>query len=136
MAVPAALPIYANIALNGSAVRLRQQRRDGGMYNKIGNRLFLRFSLQRRRERDDQGAIHVGRVRSAARRPAPDPDIVLFKGRLPRDRRESAAADQEDARRTLQAGEYVIEVYEWSHIDPPTSGDDPRPHLFQCHITG
>ena len=37
---------------------------------------------------------------------------------------ESTTIGVETLTRTLEAGEYVIEVYEWSHLDPTYSAAD------------
>jgi hypothetical protein len=131
-----ALPVYWNIALNGGAVRVCGNR-DVGLFNKLGNRRFLRFSLS---------ATVVATIRAqytpagsdapGASTVAPDPDIVLFKGPYLAIA-ESDANDREDLIRTLDAGDYVIEVYEYSHIEAPASPATSRGRTcYNVSITG
>jgi hypothetical protein len=114
--VAEALPIYTALTLNGGAQRVCGTTQ-AGTFNKIGNRLFLRFAL---------GAAESVTVRavfvpdaSEAGGPDADPDIVLYRqGFL--DVADSSGTTQE-LTRTLEAGDYVVEVYEYSHINPDTS---------------
>jgi hypothetical protein len=133
-AVPRVLPLYAQLALNGGAQAVCGTTAVG-TYNKIGNRFFLRFSLAAAR------AVTVRAQYSAAGSTAPfspesDPDIVLYgNGFL--DIAESTTSGDETLTRTLQPGEYVIEVYEWSHIDPTYSAAERRGDTcFNVSVTG
>ena len=50
---------------------------------------------------------------------------------------ESTTIGEELLTRTLQAGEYVIEVYEWSHVDPTYSASQRRGvTCFNVSVTG
>ena len=106
-----------------------------GGYNKLGNRRFLRFTL---------GASQLVAIRalysaagsSAPFNPSPDPDIVLYRNGF-LDIAESTAVGDELLTRTLEAGEYVIEVYEWSHVDPTYSASQRRGiTCFNVSVTG
>jgi hypothetical protein len=132
--VPRVLPLYAQLTLNGGAQPVCGTTAVG-TYNKIGNRFFLRFSLAAAR------AVTVRAQYSAAGStapfsPAPDPDIVLYgNGFL--DNAESTASGEETLTRTLQPGEYVIEVYEWSHLDPTYLDEERRGDTcFNVSVTG
>jgi len=132
--VPGGLPLYAQLTLNGGAQPVCGTTAVG-TYNKIGNRLFLRFSLAAAR------AVTVRAQYSAAGSTAPfspesDPDIVLYgNGFL--DIAESTTSGDETLARTLQPGEYVIEVYEWSHLDPTYSAAERRGDTcFNVSVTG
>ena len=132
--VPRALPLYAQLTLNGGAQSVCGTT-TVGTYNKIGNRFFLRFSLAAAR------AVTVRALYSAAGStapfsPEPDPDIVLYgNGFL--DIAESTTNGDETLTRTLQPGEYVIEVYEWSHLDPTYSDEERRGDTcFNVSVTG
>jgi len=132
--VPGGLPLYAQLTLNGGAQPVCGTTAVG-TYNKIGNRLFLRFSLAAAR------AVTVRAQYSAAGSTAPfspesDPDIVLYgNGFL--DSAESTTSGDETLARTLQPGEYVIEVYEWSHLDPTYSATERRGDTcFNVSVTG
>jgi PKD repeat protein len=131
--VPQSLPIYQSIALN-SAVTVCGTT-TAGSYNKIGNRLFLRFNL---------GAARLVAIRAqysatgstAPFSPTSDPDIVLFKSGF-LDVAETTTAGDELLTRTLEAGEYVIEVYEYSHVDTALSDAQRRGNTcFNVSVTG
>ena len=117
------LPVYASIALNGPGVRVCGSSTitapDGtdvpGTYNKLGNRRLLRFSVpaaQNIRIR----ATCLDNDPTCTGQPVPDPDFVLSRAS---DRTvaedETPRVEQRDIAAT--AGEYVLEVYEYSHID-------------------
>lgn len=132
--VPQVLPIYTQLTLNG-AVQTVCGTTTAGTFNKIGNRVFLRFSI---------AAASLVTVRAqynatgstAPFSPVPDPDIVLYKNGF-LDLAESTANGLETLTRTLDAGDYVIEVYEWSHIDPTYSAAQRRGNTcFNVSVTG
>ena len=106
-------PVYWPVAVGGAPVKVCGTV-EAGTYNQLGNRLFLRFSLPAAREviiRAEYTAIG-----SQAGGPLPDPDIVLYRSGYLADA-ISTAANVETLTRSLEAGEYVIEVYEYSHVD-------------------
>ncbi len=133
-AVSQTLPLYTQLTLNGGAKAVCGTT-TAGTYNKIGNRLFLRFSIS-------AAALVTVRAQYTATgsvapfSPAPDPDLVLYKnGFLAME--ESTTNGLETLTRTLEAGEYVIEVYEWSHIDPSYSAAQRRGNTcFNVSVTG
>jgi len=64
-----------------------------------------------------------------------DPDIVLYKDGFIAIA-EAPMNSEETLTRTLDAGEYVIEVYEWSHIDPSYSAAQRRGNTcFNVSVT-
>jgi hypothetical protein len=132
--VPHALPIYTQLTLNGASKTVCGTRA-AGVYNKIGNRLFLRFSLAAEMA-VTVSANYVPTGSTAPFLPVADPDLLLYKnGFLAAG--ESDVADIESLTRTLVAGEYVIEVYEWSHIDPSYSlGQRRGDTCFNISVTG
>ena len=130
-----ALPLYRNIALNGAAVTVCGNHA-AGTYNALGNRRFLKFSLAS----TVNATIHVqftssGSDDPASTPPLPDPDIVLYKGPFLAIS-EDSTVNQEDLVRTLDAGDYVIEVYEYSHIDPVAAGGSRGRTCMNVTITG
>ena len=132
--VPQALPIYTDKALNATPGTLCGSV-IAGSFNKVGNRRFLRFNL---------GAAQLVAIRAqytvtgstAPFAPDPDPDIILWRSGF-LDIAESTTVGEELLTRTLEAGEYVIEVYEWSHVDPTYSASQRRGvTCFNVSVTG
>ncbi len=132
--VPQALPIYTQLALNGAAQTVCGTT-IAGTYNKIGNRLFLRFSVAAT-SLVTVRAQYTATGSTAPFSPVPDPDIVLYKNGF-LDIAETTTNSLETLTRTLDAGDYVIEVYEWSHIDPTYSATERRGNTcFNVSVTG
>ena len=105
-----ALPIYTATALNAGIVPLCGTPQ-AGTINKLGNRRFLTFNVPTERLVE----ILVSNV--SAQPAIPDPDLVLWKTGF-FDVSESAEPDQERYQQELPAGDYVLEIYEFSHVDP------------------
>ena len=132
--LPQVLPLYAQLTLNGGA-RSVCGTTAAGTFNKIGNRFFLRFSLAAARAVTVR-AQYTSTGSTAPFAPEPDPDIVLYNNGF-LDIAESTTIGDETLTRTLEAGEYVIEVYEWSHIDPSYSASQRRGNTcFNVSVTG
>jgi hypothetical protein len=109
--VTEANPVYTDLTLGGGAQRVCGTT-EAGTYNMLGNRLFLRFSLAS----PVSVTIRAEFTGSSLGGPTPDPDIVLYRGGY-LDDAMSSDANAETLVRSLEAGEYVIEVYEYSHVD-------------------
>jgi hypothetical protein len=118
------LPIYP-VMTSGATREICSSLPTGGsaVYNKLGNRRYLRFSL----------AVS-GTVSIIARngRSGTDPDIVLYASGVERGRAEGSASGTETLTQSLQAGTYVAEIYEFSNIE----GSAPRGiECFQVTLT-
>ena len=132
--VPRTLPIYGQVTLNGGLQSVCGTTA-AGTYNKIGNRLFLRFSIAAARSVMIR-AQYTPTGSTAPFLPDSDPDIVLYNNGF-LDIAETTTSGDETLTRTLEAGEYVIEVYEWSHIDPSYSAAERRGDTcFNVSVTG
>jgi hypothetical protein len=132
--LPQTLPFYAPIALNGGP-RSVCGTTVVGTYNKIGNRAFLRFSIAAARAVSVR-AQYTSTGSTAPFAPQPDPDIVLYNNGFLAIA-ESTVNGDETLTRTLEPGEYVIEVYEWSHLDPTYSASERRGDTcFNVSVTG
>ncbi|MGL6223489.1 MAG: PKD domain-containing protein, partial [Steroidobacteraceae bacterium] len=132
--IPEALPVYTDITLNASPVTVCGSATAGG-YNKLGNRRFLRFTLGASRLVSIR-AMYSATGSTAPFSPASDPDIVLYRSGF-LDIAETTTEGDELLTRTLQNGEYVIEVYEWSHVDPTYSALQRRGvTCFNVSVTG
>jgi len=117
------LPIYSGIALNGPSVRLCGDAKVTapggevvpGVYNKLANRRFLRFTVPSARVIDIRVTCNVSDP-SCVGLPEPDPDLVLSQG--PNYQfSDGTNAFTERLQTSVQAGEHVLEIYEYSHID-------------------
>jgi len=132
--LPRVLPLYAQLTLNGGPQSVCGTTAVG-TYNKIGNRFFLRFSLAAARAVTVR-AQYTSIGSTAPFAPEPDPDIVLYNNGF-LGIAESTANGEETLTRTLEAGEYVIEVYEGSHLDPTYSAAERRgATCFNVSVTG
>jgi hypothetical protein len=127
------LPIYADIALNGSPVRLCGDT-VVGTYNKIGNRRFLKFSVPGTRTIDIQVTCLLSDA-TCTGNPQPDPDFGLYHGRTV-EFAESDTPFTESLRKTVDAGEYVLEIYEYSHADPDAQSVRRGRTCMTVRITG
>jgi hypothetical protein len=132
--VPQSLPIYSVLALNGGAQAVCGTR-IAGTFNTLGNRLFLRFALPA------AGTVTIQARYTPTGSTAPflgaaDPDIVLYEAGF-LDSADTTTPDAEDLTRSLQAGDYVIEVYEYSHVDPSLQASQRRGNTcFNVTVTG
>ena len=108
-----ALPIYTDIALNAGPVELCGTP-EAGSTNKLGNRRFLTFSVPSER------LLSIQVANSSVVPANPDPDLVLWKSGF-FDVAESGDPDVEQYQQVVPAGDYVLEIYEFSHIDPNAS---------------
>lgn len=117
------LPIYREIS-GGQTVEVCSSVPTGaGVYNKLGNRRFLRFTPTAAGSVSVQ-ASYAGGQGSAAT----DPDLVLYAAGVERARAESAADGSESLTSAVEAGTvFVLEVYEFSNLDPSvTVNGQPR----------
>lgn len=118
------LPVYTPLALNALPVRVCSSSQlvtpsgaaVSGSYNKLGNRRFLRFDVPGPRSISivvDCPATDP----TCAGGPVPDPDLVLWQAGVPQVA-ESETAFTERLDLNVQAGTHVLEVYEYSHVNP------------------
>jgi hypothetical protein len=132
--VPQSLPVYSGLTLNGGAQRVCGTR-EAGTFNTLGNRLFLRFTLP------SAGTATILAEYTPLGSTAPftaaaDPDIVLYQAGF-LDIADATTPDAESLTRTLEAGDYVIEVYEYSHVDPALPASQRRGNTcFNLTVTG
>ena len=117
------LPVYSGIALNGPSVRLCSDAEViapggavvPGTFNKLGIRRFLRFTVPSARVIDIRVSCNVADA-TCTGLPQPDPDLVLSQGPSLQFS-DSADAFTERLQTSVQSGEHVLEIYEYSHID-------------------
>lgn len=135
------LPVYTPIALNGStrlcsssSVNVNGAAVEGS-YNKLGNRRFLRFNVPS--ARTIRISVSCPASDAACAGPiVPDPDFVVSQG-------ASVTFAESDTPRVEQldypaaAGDHVLEIYEWTHIDTTLSASARRGRTcMTVNITG
>jgi hypothetical protein len=102
------LPIYKLLQVNGAAVNVCSSS-TFGKANKLGGAQFLRVAIS------DSRIYQVSVVKNGGDAVVTDPDFVLYRAGNLRWLAESVASDQEVANINLQAGQYVLEVYDYSN---------------------
>jgi hypothetical protein len=117
------LPLYEELAVDGPAVNVCSVATSTiDVFNRIGNRRFLRFTL------GSAGTVEAraqGGIGS-------DPDIVVWNGGE-EVTSESRVEGAERLEADLPAGEHVLEVYDYRNIDPgPT--DVPGTYCFDVTV--
>jgi hypothetical protein len=120
------LPVFPTL-LPGQVRRICSNLPGGSpsaRYNKLGNRRFARFVLS------VGGTVSI----RASNGPAgSDPDIVLYSLGVERGRADGDASGTETLAPALGAGSYVVEVYEYSNINP--SGTPRGDTCFDLQFT-
>ena len=119
--LPDVLPVYEQLTLNGPTVEVCGTR-DAGIFNKLGNRRHLRFNVPSTRPVQILVTSQDNWVPTT-----PDPDLIIWKAGF-FDLSDCAGPGtgtgctlpqySESYSGTLPAGDYVLEVYEYSHVDP------------------
>ncbi len=124
---PRNLPIYRSLA-SGQTLEVCSTN-SSGVYNKLGNRRFLRL------ETSASGTATVQARFNGTSGTAPtDPDLVLYAAGVERARAESPDNGTETLTVTgLAPGTYVLEVYEFSNVDP--SGTARGTTCFDISLT-
>jgi hypothetical protein len=105
------LPIYTPIGLNQQVEVCGV--RAFGRYNKLSNRRFLQFSIPQQR----LVSIRVIGLSGTQVTPEPDPDFILWRagGIVTIEFTDDPPTEEEQF--MLDTGDYVLEVYDYSHID-------------------
>jgi hypothetical protein len=101
-------PLYRNLEIGKWVTQCNKN--DYGVYNKLGNRTYMRVNIQ------DNGIYTFGAKPYGSS--YGDPDIVLYKAKYPyavegMSAREGESSDE--LTMNLQAGEYMVEVYDNSY---------------------
>ncbi len=108
------LPIYRPILAGQTLEVCSSLPTASGVYNKLGNRRFLRIDLA------SAGTVTlVANLGTNTGTAVSDPDLVLYSAGAERTRAESSANATETLTQAgLAAGTYILEVYEFSNVDP------------------
>jgi hypothetical protein len=137
--LPDTLPVYEQLTLNGPMVQVCGTR-DAGTGDKLGNRRLLRFNVP------STGPVHILVTALYNELPIPDPDLYIWKAGL-FDSRECAGPGSGAGCTLTQnseaydnvampAGDYVLEVFEYSHVDPDPNAVRRGRTCMQVTITG
>jgi hypothetical protein len=114
-----ALPLYLNTTLNGPPV-VTCGNDDNGQYNKIGNRRYVKFTLNAASTVTIKAQFAPppasAEQSTSAGIPRPDPDLILRNGSTAQTS-TTGVFDSETFVPALGAGNYVLEVYEYSHVE-------------------
>jgi hypothetical protein len=121
--VDEALPVYTPIALNGATQQVCGSATEVFNYNALGNRRFLSFNVPSDRTIEIRV---VGLGSAGVTYPGPDPDLLLYNRGLvdgsdcagPGPNGCTEPQNTELLEVGATAGDYVLEVYDYSHIDP------------------
>ena len=106
--IASALPVYHTAVLDGAAVEVCSVD-DAGTVNKLGNRVFVRFSVPA------DGTYTITMIRTSGPERA-DPDFQIFRSGTVIQRAFSFTRNSETWGGPLSAGEYVIEAYDDNNI--------------------
>lgn len=136
------LPVYTPIALGGTARLCTSSSVTSttgtvipGSYNKLGNRRFLRFSVPSARTIRITLSCPSGDV-DCGGTIVPKPDFVVARGRS-LTYADSPTPRLEELDYAAAAGEHVLEIFEWSHIDPQAADTERRGRTcMTVNITG
>ncbi|MEP6342188.1 MAG: hypothetical protein ABJ275_02650 [Maricaulaceae bacterium] len=107
-AIGSALPVYKEITLQGAPVQFCSTD-DAGVFNKLGNRDFTFLTLSQ----EQNVKITVSKISGAASR---DPDFNIWQDGQLIHRAQQSLIDEDSFEGTLQAGEYIIEAYDFLNI--------------------
>jgi hypothetical protein len=113
--LPDVLPVYAQVTLNGPQVQVCGTA-DAGTGDKLGNRRLLRLNVPA------AGPVHIlVQAQPDLDTQTADPDLYIWQaGRF--DYSESSTPNVEIYDNTaMPAGDYVLEVFEYSHVNPDPS---------------
>jgi len=128
--IAASLPVYTDLTLNGPVVQVCGTA-STGTYNKLGNRRFVKFSVPGTR------SITITVTGIGTGQPLPDPDLLLYKEGFFDYSNAEAPYTEQATFQNVPAGGYVLEVYEYSHIDPAYTIYGARgPTCMNVTVTG
>ena len=131
-AIQSALPIYKEVSLNGPAAQLCSVD-DAGVFNKLGNREFIFLNL----EAADDVTLTLAKVSGDEGR---DPDFNIWQGDALLHEVSSSSfvstgtGGQEVFQGRLEAGQYIIEAFDFLNINGASSrrGDS----CYNFSVTG
>ena len=125
-AIRSALPVYKEATLNGPSIDICSVD-DAGTFNKLGNREFIFLSLQTETELTLSALKFSGDENR-------DPDFNIWQGNVLINKSVSSQKGEETFQGRLAAGNYVIEVYDFSNISGTSSKRGDGCYTFK--VTG
>lgn len=111
-----ALPVYLPLSTDGTTVEFCSVD-NFGEYNKHGNRRYFEFNIA------TSGSYRFTMARESGAATS-DPDFVVFKDGLIAGVGESAASNTETADISLNAGQHVMEAYNYNNLGQGTASAD------------
>ncbi len=105
-----AVPIYYEVIPGGASVQVCSDS-DHGEYNKLQNRRLLRLPIS------NAGSYSISVAKSTSESASTDPDVLVWlKGRFIGSL-EAPTNNAENGSVSLQAGDYLLELYDFYNID-------------------
>lgn len=125
-AIRSALPVYKEVTYNGPAIHLCSVD-DAGVFNKLANREFIFLNLETAQD-----------VTLSARKSSGDdnrdPDFNIWQGNKLINTSASSRPGEEILNARLEAGDYVIEVYDFFNING--TGSKRGDGCYNFSVTG
>jgi hypothetical protein len=125
-AIRSALPVYKEVKYDGPSVELCSVD-DAGIHNKLGNREFIFLSL----ETDRNITLSAMKANGDEQR---DPDFNIWQGNDLIHKSASSAKDQEIFKGRLEAGDYVIEAFDFFNVNG--NGSKRGDSCYNFSVTG
>ena len=125
-AIRSALPIYKEVSLNGPSVQICSVD-DAGVFNKLGNRDFIFLNLETDRE------VTLSLIKTSGS-DEHDPDFDIWQAGQLIHNSSSTEQGQEIYQGQLNAGDYVIEAYDFFNING--TGSRRGDSCYNFSVTG
>lgn len=119
-----ALPVYRALTVNGAAVQICSNN-PNGIYNKLGNRQYLTVNLP-------SAASYTFTMTRTSGLTDRDPDFNVFQAENFVGRADSSDNNVETLTVNLNAGNHVIDAYDYNNIEPGTPGES----CYDFTVTG
>jgi len=125
-AIRSALPVYKEVTYNGPPIELCSVD-DAGVYNKLANREFIFLNLETAKD------VTLTTVKSSGDENR-DPDFNIWQGNQLITKSASSKPGEEVLNTRLNAGAYVIEVYDFFNING--AGSKRGDGCYNFSVTG
>jgi hypothetical protein len=110
--LPDVLPVYAQVTLNGPQVEVCGTT-DAGAVDMLGNRRLLRFNMPA------TGPVHIlVQAEPDSDLQTADPDLYIWQAGVFAFSDTSNPTSETYDNTSMPVGDYVLEVFEYSHVNP------------------